>query len=48
MKRTFAKLAVMGAVAGGLAAGMPAGSAQAAGGPTDQDILKDADIRAIS
>lgn len=43
MKRTFAKLAVMGAVAGGLAAGMPAGAAQAAGGPTDQDILKDAE-----
>jgi len=43
MKRTFAKLAVMGAVAGGLAAGMPVGAAQAAGGPTDQDILKDAE-----
>ena len=43
MKRTFAKLAVVGAVAGGLAVGMPAGAAQAAGGPTDQDILKDAE-----
>ncbi|HYI71912.1 MAG TPA: methanol/ethanol family PQQ-dependent dehydrogenase [Skermanella sp.] len=43
MKRTFAKLAVMGTVAGGLAVGMPAGAAQAAGGPTDQDILKDAE-----
>jgi alcohol dehydrogenase (cytochrome c) len=43
MKRTFAKLAVMGAVAGGLAVAAPGGAAQAAGGPTDQDILKDAE-----
>jgi alcohol dehydrogenase (cytochrome c) len=43
MKRTFAKLTVVGAVAGGLAVGMAAGAAQAAGGPTDQDILKDAE-----
>ena len=42
MKRTFAKFAV-GRVAGGLAVGMASGAAQAAGGPTDQDILKDAE-----
>ena len=39
MKRTFVKFAV----AGGLAVGMASGAAQAAGGPTDQDILKDAE-----
>ncbi len=39
MKRTFVKFAV----AGGLAVSMASGAAQAAGGPTDQDILKDAE-----
>ena len=39
MKRTFVKFAV----AGGLAVSMASGAALAAGGPTDQDILKDAE-----
>src|SRR3954470_3833626 len=43
MKRTFTKFAVAGAVAGGLAVGLTSGAAQAAGGPTDQDILNDAE-----
>src|SRR4051794_5224640 len=43
MKRTFTKFAVAGAVAGGLAVGLTTGAAQAAGGPTDQDILNDAE-----